>query len=57
MAREELTRNLKKYIAIKKKIEETDDEDLEDRLGEKLEELYFYLDEDEISWLEINEIE
>ena len=51
MAKEELTRNLKRYLSLKKRIEEADDDKLEDQLAAKLEELYFDLDEDEISWL------
>ena len=57
MRTEDLTKNLKKYLSLKKRIEETDDEELEYSLGEKLESLYFDLDEEEIGWLEINNIE
>ena len=54
---EDLTKNLKKYLKLKKRYDEADDEETESVISEKLESLYFDLDEDEICWLKINGIE
>lgn len=48
----ELTKNILKYIKIMNQMDELDDNEQYNILEEKLENLYFELDEEEINFLE-----
>lgn len=50
-----LTRNLKKYLELRNKLEEEDDDHVQAELEGKIDELYFELSEDEVDTLEIME--
>lgn len=52
MENEEMTRNVRKYIALYNKSEDTVDETEQEKIMEKMEELYFELDSDEQALLE-----
>lgn len=48
----ELSKNVKKYISLYKKSEQILDEQEQENILEKMEELYFELDDEEQSFLE-----
>ena len=47
------SKNLKKYVELKKRLDEECEEEDADDIEEQLEELYFALTQDEIEYLEI----
>ena len=52
----ELSHNLKLYIKLYKLIDETVDIDKQDELSERMEELYYELSDEDISYLEEKQI-
>ncbi len=50
-----LTRNLKKYLELRKRLEEENDDHIQADLEGQIDELYFELSEDEVDTLEIME--
>lgn len=51
-----LTKNLKLYIRLYNEYDETEDPDLQDGIQEKIEELWYELNDDEIAYIEINNL-
>ena len=51
-----MTSNLKKYIKLKQKYDNATETEEQDRILEQLDELYFDLTEEEIAYLETEEL-
>lgn len=52
-----VTKRAKKYLALKEKLEQEEDEIIQSELEEKLDELYFELTDEEIEEIEAEELD
>lgn len=52
-----MTKRAKKYLALKEKLEQEEDEIIQGELEEKLDELYFELTDEEIEEIEAEELD
>lgn len=52
-----MTKRAKKYLALKEKLEQEEDEIIQSEIEEKLDELYFELTDEEIEEIEAEELD
>jgi len=56
MGGEDFTINLKRYIKLYKSHQKEEDPDIQDEIQEKMEELWYNLNDEEIAFIEINNL-
>lgn len=52
-----MTKNVKKYLALKTKLEEEEDDTIQSEIEAELDEMYFELSDEEISEIEVLELD